>query len=289
MRKVLIFIAALVLVPAGSLFLVQKWVVKRAFVSAVEGLTGFKAEVDSLELDLIKGAVHIQHLMLLNPYEFKERIFADAPEIYLEIDLPRLLAGEKVHIRELRLVFREFNIEKSPRGVFNVSLLKGIKKTPASSQAEPGVKKPPMPFQLDRLELTLRRVRYHDRSGLVPKKFSADAKVDRQVFEGIRDAKSIIRVIIMKVISSTPFGNLGVNVVEIQQRVKSTVKTTRDLGEKVFVETGEELAQRGRRAGKIILVEGRETVDQVGADAKETITGLWGKVRPKLENREAAS
>lgn len=283
MKRLLVLLLVGVLVVGGILFIAKDWLIKQAFASAVETLTGFDTTVSGLRLDLLNGIVHLEGLVLLNPYEFEERVFADVPEIYLKMDLAALIKKEKIYIRELRFDVSRFNIEKNKNGVSNVSLLTSVKKT-QGEQTAPAVKKQGMPFRLDRLELTLGRVSYNDRSSLVPKKLAVDAHVNHQIFEGITDAKSIINIILMKVISATPFGNLGINPIAIQKQLKTSVKSVRDFGEKIFQEAGATyVAEQTQVVGKQVWSEGKETVTQVGSVAREEITGLWGKVRSKIK------
>ena len=278
MRKILIVFVFLFLVSCTLFFLFKNWIIKEVFVSTVRTLTGFETKIQGIRIDLARGAFYLEDLLLFNPTasSFKGRVFAEAPELYLEFDLPALLKKEKIHIRELRLNIDQLNIEKNKWGVSNVSLLNPVRKTPIKEKIETaGTPKNKMPFQLDRLELTLRRISYNDRSGIVPKKLAVDIHVNRQVFEDIRDAKSIVNIILMKVISTAPFGNLGIDTAAIQNQLTSTVKTVRDLGERIFKETE-------NAVGKKILTEGEDTFGQVSTTTKEKITALWGKLKRQI-------
>lgn len=259
MFKGIRFLFILVLILGVVAFLAKDWLIKEVFASAVQTLTGFDAKAKGLRVDLGKAAFHLEGLILLNPGEFEERIFADVPEIYLRMNLIPLLRGERTHINELRLYIRELNIEKTKTGVSNVSLLTSVKKSGPPST--PSAKKKSMPFQLDRFELSLRKVSYHDRSSLVSKKLSLDMHAEKLVFEGIQDPKSIINIILMKIMSATPFDNLGINTAEIKNQLRSSVKTVRDFGERVFR---------------------KETFGQVGSAAKEEVSNLFGKFRAKI-------
>lgn len=286
MRKLLTSFFLLLVIFGVLLFLSKNLILRVAFESAVGALTGFDTKVRSFKLDLLKGAAHIEGLTLFNPDEFEQRIFADAPELYFQIDIPALLKKEKTHINELRIALRELNIEKDERGISNISLLTslGKPKSKAAPSARSVSPQPKMPFQLDRLELTIRRVSYNDRSSMVPKKLSVDMRVERQVFEGITDPKSIVNIILMKVVTATPFGNLGIDSAELQNQLKSSVLTARQFGEKVFVETGSQIVGRTSIVGKKLYGEGKETFGQVGETAKEEFTSLFGKLRSKLDS-----
>lgn len=282
-------IIAVILIPllfiGGILFFARDWLISNAFESLVTQLTGFAAAVKSFRVDLSKGELHLRELILLNPDGFEEKVFADVPEIYIRLDLAPLLRKERVHLHELRLNIQRFNVEKNSAGVSNLSLLKSLKRTPA-----PGAKKkPPMPFRLDRLELTVRRVRYEDPHGIVPKKISMDLHVRKQVFEDIEDPKAIVNIIVMKIINSTPLGaisDLGINPLELKNQLTGTVGTVRNLGEKVLIDKGTVIVGTtvGKTAdiGKKVLSEGTETLGNVGTTAKDELTGLFGKLKSKV-------
>jgi len=268
-------------------FFAKDAVAKMIFTSAVRGLTGLPTQVEKLQLDLLQGVFQVEGLVLLNPYEFEERIFADSPEIYFQMDLPALFKGEKIHIHEIRLNLRELNVEKNERGVSNLSQLTALAKSGRRKEASPSPQKK-IPFQLDRFELTLRRVSYRDRSGVVPKKLSVDAHVEKQVFEGITDAKTILRIILMKAVSESPIGNLGVNAAELQNQIKRGVRSTREFGVKLYEDArSAEITQKTGEAGKKVYTAGKEKVGEVGAAAKEEITGLFGKIRSKIDSDES--
>lgn len=157
---------------AGIFLFAKDLAARKIFESVVQDLTSLEAKAGGVRFDLKKGSLEVRELVLLNPPSFKNRLFGNAAEVFLEMDLPALLRNEKVHLRELRLDIRELHVEKTRAGVSNVSLLAALWKRPAAPA--PAVSGRKRPFRLDRFELTLRRVTYNDRSGLVPKKFSVD-------------------------------------------------------------------------------------------------------------------
>ena len=174
-------------------------------------------------------------------------------------------------------------------GVSNVSLLSALWRRPSAAPRPAGPRKK-TPFRLDRFELTMRRISYLDRSGLVPKKLSVDAHVEKQVFEGITDPKSILNIIVMKAVAKSPIGTLGVNLAELQNRVKSGVQSARQFGTRLYQEVRTaEIAQTGGEVGKKILTTGGTTVAQVGSVATEEITEFFQKIRPKNNADESAT
>ncbi len=284
-----VFIFILVGALFGAIYFAHDWVLKVVLTTAVQSLTGFHTKIEGLHLIPEKGSILIEDLVLLNPRRFQERVFADIPEIYLQLDLPALLHKEGIHIPELRLNIQEFNVEKDPKGVSNLSLLKPAKKAKTeTAQPAPAPKKTATPFYLDQLELTIRHVRYNDRSSLVPKKVSVDLHVDKQIFKGISDPKSIVNVILMKVVTAAPFGNLGVNPADLENQLRNSVNTARQFGGKMLSETQTKLLEQGPDVGKKIVDEGTQTISEVGGTAKKELTGLLGKIRSRI-NEESES
>ena len=264
------------------LFVARDWVLKTALASAVQKLTGFEARIQKLDLNLAKGVFQAEGLTLLNPPQFKERVFADVEELYLHLDLAGLLKKERTRLYELRLYLRELHLEKDRQGISNVSLLTSLGKSrrahfsvPYDAEAGPSVKKSAPPFYLDRLELSLRKVSYHDRSSLVPKKLAFDLRIEKQVFEGITDPASIVNVILMKVITGAPLGELGLDPRQLEARLKGTMGKALDktlgYGGKILSQAPEAVSKR---------VEG--TVSEVQSVAKKKASALLGKLWAEL-------
>lgn len=250
----------LVTAAGGLLFVTRDWWVKAAFASVVKRLTGFDTTIQGIGLEPRKGVLKIQGLTLLNPYEFNERIFADLPEIYLWLDVPTLARGKGVHLYDLRLNIRELNVEKNEQGVSNISRL-----SPARKREEI-----PQSFYLERLVLSIGRVRYHDHSSMVPKKFSINLGIQQETFQRINDPNSIVNLILLKVIKGSPLGPLGLNPASLENRVRGTVNRAFTAGDTLFfgapssVSRGTE-ATEARLEGAVNRVEGKVTKTFQGA------------------------
>ncbi len=218
MKKILSLLFFVVLALAVVLVLAKDLVIKTSIEQAVTLLTGFKTKVEGLKYDF-PSTIHIKGLELKNPAGFEQKIFTSIPEIYISLVLPEILQGKKTHLTEVRLNVQEVNIEKNKEGVSNVELLSSVggksgKKTEAKPKEEKAGKKPPMPFQLDRLELTVRNVSYEDRSGVVGlapvpgKKIAVDLNLQKEVFTDITDPAVLVNVILVKILNSATFGKL---------------------------------------------------------------------------------
>ncbi len=169
MNKIVKFLSVLFLFLTGAVafaYVARNGIIKMAIDYGVTGVTGFETRVDKVHFDF-PSTIHIQGLKINNPAGFKNKVFADLPEIYVSLDLPPLLRQERLHLREVRLHLQEIDIEKNAAGVSNISLLSSVGGTQAAAQP---AKKPAkaMPFLLDRLVLTLRQVHFEDQANLLP-------------------------------------------------------------------------------------------------------------------------
>lgn len=277
--------ALLLLLALTGVFLFAKdLAARKVFEAAVRNLTGLEAKAGNVRFDPQRGALQVRELILLNTPEFKNRLFGDAAEVYLEMDLPAIFKNEKVHLRELRLDIRELNVEKTRTGVSNVSLLAALWKRPADPRPAMSGKK--RPFRLDRFELTLRRVTYNDRSGLVPKRFSVEVPPEKKVYEGLTNSKAIMQIIVMRAVSESPIGNLGINVMEVHNQLKRSVKGAGHLGGKVITRGGTEIVEKGEALSRKIFEEGRTTAARVGDAARNELSDLYEKFRTTLERKK---
>ena len=276
-RKFLATLLFLFLILAGLLFFAKDRAAKVVFETVVRNLTGLEARAGSVDFDLQKGALQVKELTLINTPEFKSRLFGDATEVFLEMDLPALLKNEKVHLRELRLDIRELNVEKTPAGVSNVSLLAALWKRPSAQR--PAVSEKKRPFQLDRFALTLRRVTYNDRSGLVPKRFSVKVPPEKKVYGGITNSKAIMQIIVMRAVSESPIGNLGINAMEVHNQLKRSFGGMGRLSGNVITRSG--------GVGRKLLEEGRGTLTSVGNATRDEVAELFKKLRATIEQQKS--
>jgi hypothetical protein len=299
MKKLLLAALFLFLLMAGGVVFAKDLIIKKGLEFAVSRITGFETRIQDLRLDLANGSIRVDGLRIFNPDRFDTRTFADIPEIFIQPDLQAILKKQSLHLREVRFAVHEINVEKAKDGVSNLQLLTSVGK--AKSKPEPVKKGEPLPFLLDRLELTVRRVGYVDHSSFIPKKASADLKIEKEVFENIVEPSALLNLILMKIMYGTTFGNLkdlGIDPGRLQDSVLKTVNVSEELVQKagglVIDKTGTVVKGTMDEAGKV--VDGAaEVLDRVpgkpGTVVKGTVTeatkeigGLFGKLKSKLPN-----
>ncbi len=318
MKKFLLGVFLLFLAAFVFLYVARERLIRKGFESAVTQLTGFETRVGSIHLQFPEAVIHLQDLKIYNPQSFKKKVFADIPEIYVAPDLGAILRKESLHFREIRFAVRELNVVKDENGVSNLQMLSSVGKSgERKPEPKPAVQaKPAMPFRLDRMELTLRRVSFEDHSrvlGLdkISKKASVDLKIEKQIFKNITDPKAIVNVLLIKILYGTTFGNLGLDSLSLKKDIAETVS----LGSDVLMQTTDEVLKAtegivkdtaGVAKGVLTQAAGVGTaglgettdklVDKTGTAVKETlgsakqeIAGLLGKFKSKLNAADDSS
>ena len=282
MKKILLFFILLFLTVLVGIVLARDVILKAAVEQAVTGTTGFKTHVDSLHYEL-PSTLHIEGLGIDNPPGFTEKVFVRIPEIYASVILPELLQGKRVHLPEVRLNIKEVHLEKNPHGISNVQLLSsvgakgGAKKKTAPTSRPAGEKKPGMPFLLERLELTLRNVTYQDRAGMIGSvpvnKLTMDLRIEKQVFVNITDPRTLVNLILTKVLQEGTLGRLmGLDPRQLLDQ---------DLSQ--FVSTGKEfVGQQAKMLGQQVENVGGTTLQGSVGEAKTLLGSTTNTAQQKL-------
>ncbi len=294
-----------IIVLAAAVFLIvaKDWVLKAGIEMAVTRLTGFETKLESLKYDF-PSTILIKGLEIRNPEGFNQKVLTNIPEIYVSLVLPELLKGQRIHLPEVRLNIQEFNIEKNPKGVSNVELLSSVAaKQPEKAQPSApssGEKKPPMPFLLEKMELTVRNVSFDDRSGLlgaapvlVPKKLAVDLNLQKEVFTDIRDPQVFVNLILVKILNSATLGrllnidpqkllkeNLGSALASGQELVgKQAQALTGFASQTASSVTQAEVSKKAEQLLKGSVGEAKDVVGGTASAVKDQVSGLFGKLK----------
>ncbi|MBI3312912.1 MAG: hypothetical protein HYZ83_01565 [Candidatus Omnitrophica bacterium] len=285
MKKILFILALFIVIMALSIFIAKDKILKAAVETGISTVTGFDTKISSIGVGL-SGKLHIRELKIRNPNGFKKDVFADIPEIYVNLDLPAALKGKEIHIYEARLNIAEINIEKTPEGVTNISLISAA--AAQSPKEKPAAQKPPMPFALDVLELTMRKVSYEDHSSIIPKKLAADLNVEKQVFRGIENPQALLSLILLKVFYGTTFGNLGIDPAMLQKKLTGALSSGEELLKQTSTVMLDTAGATFTKTTEVLdFGEAKTTMSGAATVAQKKITGIFGKIKSKAE--EAAS
>ncbi len=193
------FILVLVLVLITFLvflFLFKDLIVERAAERAGTHFSGFRTQIDTAELDLVHFALKLKGIVILNPPGFNQKVFIESPEASASLDLMEFIQRKKLHVQDMKLNISEVNIERNKSGRFNFEGSQNDGPKPAPTKPGPGKPQPSaepaMPFELDRLELTLRKVSYADYTTSIPQKVSGDLNIEKRVFEHLQSFDAAI-------------------------------------------------------------------------------------------------
>lgn len=294
------------------MYAARETLLRKGFEIAVTALTGFETHVGNIRIQIPEAVIHLEDLKIHNPKSFKKDIFVDIPEIYVAPDLAAILKKESIHFREIRFAVKEVNVVKDEQGVTNISMLSSIGQSGAAkqpAQPAPTEKAPALPFKVDRLVLTLRKVSFEDHSaglaGKIPKDATVDLHVDNQVYTNITDPNAIVNILILKILYSTTFGNLlDIDPGKLTQDLTKTVgasadkllKTTDELLQgtegvvKDTVGTATGILSETTRA--VSTGDVKQVSEKTQAVVKDTLgqaAGLFGKFKSKLTSPNTAS
>lgn len=303
MRKIIGSLLGIFIVLLVVVVLAKNTILKVAVEQSVTRLTGFKTTVQSLQYNY-PSTIHIQGLEIKNPSGFQSEVFTNIPEIYAQLELQELLKGKKIHLPEVRLNLQEVHIEKNAQGVSNIELLSSVggKKattTEAHPPAQPAEKKDAMPFQLDRLVLTIRQVSYEDRSGIIGraplpgKKLNVDLNVKEEVFTNITDPQALVNVILVKILNSATLGRildidpkqlLGDNAAKVlstgqEVLTQQTANVTKFAGQAASSVTNAEMTRKAEALVGSSVGGAKNVLGGTASSAKEGVSGMFGKLK----------
>lgn len=267
MKKLLIGFG-IIAILVGALIFFKDMFLKTTIEKGVQKATGLGLTMEGFRAGIINSDVEIRDLKLTNPPDFKDKYMIDAPEIYVDYDMPALLKGE-THLTEVRIHIREFVVEKNSGGRLNLDKLKTVAAKPrggggpSSRIAGPPVKMPPL--KIDRLHLKIGRVVYRDYATPIPVVKKFDLNIDQE-FTDITDLSTVVNLIVVKALSDTNIAALsGFNLGAAQSAVAGSLALAQNAAMEAVQAT---LAETGT----------------VGGDAAEVVTTTTQKLTEMLKN-----
>ncbi len=213
-----------VLVVAVCVLVLGRNLVAKAAVSGgIKMIAGLDARIGSMQGGLLKSAVGIKELQVLDPAGFQEPVMVDIPELYVDYDLGSFLRG-KVHLETLRLHLKQFNVVKNGQGQLNLHAIKALETGKAQ---QPPAQKPggPAPaLQIDVLELNIGKVVFKDytKSPVLVKEFNVN--IDER-YEHIANPYAFAGLVVSRALIKTTVGQLAnFDVMGLQSTVTQALK-----------------------------------------------------------------
>lgn len=177
-------------------------VIKTMVEKGVEIVTGLKLDIGTLKVGVLKPVVDIKDLKLFNAAGFKDRTMIDMPEIYVDYDLAAIFKN-RIHLNEVRIDLKEFDVIKNEQGVLNLDSLKVVQaEKEGKKPAEKAAGKAPE-IQIDNLKLRIGKVIYKDYSkGGVPDVKEFDLNLNES-YSNINNPYAVVSLIVVKALMNT--------------------------------------------------------------------------------------
>jgi len=200
-------LAIAVLVALVILSFTKDLIIKTVVQSGAEMVTGLKLNMRSFNLGIIKTIVGIKGLRLFNPEGYPEKIMLDMPEIYVDYDLPAIITG-KLHLEEMRIHLKQFNVIKNADGQLNLDSLKVVQaqKEGAKPKAKEKAKAPEI--QIDSLELKIGKVIYKDYSKEPASVREFEINLHER-YENVTDPYTLVSLIVVESLRNTTIARLA--------------------------------------------------------------------------------
>jgi uncharacterized protein involved in outer membrane biogenesis len=220
MKKFLGWLGIGLLVLLVALVLGRNFIARKSVEMGAKAMTGFPLEIGSVNLGLFNGQLDVSNLKLMNPPDFKERLFVDLPEFRIDYRLGSMLAGSP-HINDMLINLNQIVIVKNADGESNVQRLKGVTSSSSSgaqsqpAKSEPGKK---TSYRVDQLRIHIGTVTFKDYSKGTPTEREIPLNVNA-TYKDITDSTDITRLVLMTMLSQARLPDIGVNVNDLTKNL----------------------------------------------------------------------
>ncbi len=198
-----------------------------AVQASIRSLTGMRVEIRHLDMGLVTQRLRLRGLRLLNPPAFHHEVLADIPEVDVSYNFPALLQ-QRLHLRRAVIRIGEIGIVRNEQGETNVEYLRR-RLTPPSKALGPTQRREAENFLIDRIVLSIGAVKFYDYAGGSPPKVTEfDLGIHEEPFEGITDRKTLVGLLILKVMSKSALGrlpDLDLDLDAVEQGVRQSMKS----------------------------------------------------------------
>ncbi len=238
--KIILSLFLILVLGLGLAVVTANFWVGPAVAAIIHNATGFPVKIDKVNINLSGTAFGVYGIKIMNPPGFNGML-ASIPEIYVDLNIAPFFEQQMIHLETVHLDIAEFSIVRNEQGVSNLDHLKTLKKDKAEAVKPKAPEKPAAKpkFLIDELVLTIRTVKYEDRSLPVAINRSIDLKVDKEIIKGLTSPADIVRLVLMKILYSSSIGNLGLPVDLMKQQFGPTLQK----GQQALTE-GTELARQ---------------------------------------------
>lgn len=268
--SVLLFVLIIFIV---IIVLGKNFIAKTAVTTGVKAMTGLSVTMDKMDVGVINSALGITGLKIYNPEGFPDRLMLDMPEIFVDYDLPAIIA-KNIHLEEVRINLNEFIVVKDREGKLNLDALKVVKESKEKPAVEekPEEKAPAPEFRIDVLKLKVDKVIYKDYSrGPEPVVKEYAINIDKE-YKDITNPAQLAGSIVLTALAKTTIGqltdlNLGGLTEGLSDVLGDVTGLATDTAGKAL-ETGKDIGEKAGEAAKDLL---EDTTGAVGDTLKKIL------------------
>jgi hypothetical protein len=214
MRKIRI-VLAVVLIVVAVLAVTKNMIAQTALVKGLEAVTGLEVRIKQTDIGFLRAVLRVNDLRVFNPASFKDRILADFPEIYGQVNLPDYFKG-KIHLIAVRVNLKELDVIRNEKKELNINALKmmqkgggGGKGTGEGGGKGAGEGNAPA-LQIDDLNLKIGKVVFKDLSVPDTNSRAFNVNIDEHVQNiAEQDPRMLVRWILARALSQTAVPGLA--------------------------------------------------------------------------------
>lgn len=195
-------VAAAIVLVLITVIVAKDKIIEIAVERVCTYILGTKLDIGKMKVGIIGGKIKIKDLKIYNPEGFEEPLMADIPGIRIKYKLFELLKQD-IHLKELKIYLRQFNIVKNSAGEINVNMLRPIKKQDKGQVMEDEDKGKIPDIEIEEFYLKADKVFFMDYSkGDKPVVKEFNVNISKK-YENIHDPYTLVRLIISQVIKNT--------------------------------------------------------------------------------------
>jgi len=224
MKKILISIVVIIAIIVGGLVVGRNILARTIIIKGIKATTGMDIDVGRIQIGLTQPGILVSGLKIYNPQGFSDRLLADIPEIYVDLDLAGLFKNF-VHMRMIKIDINEFNVVLNEKGKLNVNSLALLMPKPGTGKA-PEVK-------IDILNIKIGKVAYRGYFPAVGAKSQEFNMALDETFKEVTNPSAVAGDIVKKILKRIGIGNLANfdvsgQVAQAKEQVSKTVSGIAD-------------------------------------------------------------
>ena len=219
-RKLILLFAAIFIV--ASFFLAKDLIVKAILEKTVEGLSGLKISIGSIDVGVLNTSVRVKDLTIFNPASFPDKVMARINHLYVNYDITSGFRRE-IHIKDMIFDVGLVNVVKNSNGENNLNSLKVVKALEDIDKGKSA--KNGMPhIKIDRLRLKGDKVTYKNYTQApYPAVTEFACRVDER-YENITNPYQLVSLIVSRsLIKTSPSTIIGFDLTPLQNQFQGAM------------------------------------------------------------------